>query len=113
MNGRSVLWVPGLDHAGIATQVVVERHLAANGLGTRHSLGRDGFLKESWKWRESKGDLILQQLRHLGCSLDWSKEYFTLDEVRSYFLIIAIFLYYESCLSGAKSSCRGGIRAAT
>jgi valyl-tRNA synthetase len=82
MNGTDVLWVPGLDHAGIATQVVVERHLAENNLGTRHTLGREAFLKESWKWKESKGDFILQQLRDLGCSLDWSKEYFTLDKVK-------------------------------
>jgi len=87
MTGKSVVWIPGLDHAGIATQAVVEKTLAANNLGTRHTLGREKFLQEAWKWKESKGSFILEQLKHLGCSLDWSREYFTLDEVSYLYFI--------------------------
>jgi valyl-tRNA synthetase len=81
MHGDAVVWIPGTDHAGIATQVVVERYLARQGLGSRHDLGRDKFVEEVWRWREKKGDAICDQLRHLGVSLDWNRQFFTLDQV--------------------------------
>jgi valyl-tRNA synthetase len=79
MRGRNVLWVPGMDHAGIATQNVVERQLSAEGLD-RHQLGREAFLERVWKWKEESGGTIINQLRRLGSSCDWSRERFTLDE---------------------------------
>ncbi|EPR43940.1 Valyl-tRNA synthetase [Desulfovibrio sp. X2] len=77
--GRKVLWVPGTDHAGIATQNVVERKLKAEGK-TRHDLGREKFLEEVWKWKEEYGGRITNQLRRLGSSVDWTRERFTMDE---------------------------------
>jgi valyl-tRNA synthetase len=79
MKGRDVLWQPGTDHAGIATQMVVERRLEAEGL-KRRELGRDAFLEKVWEWREHSGGTILKQLRHLGASADWPRERFTMDE---------------------------------
>ncbi len=79
MNGRDALWVPGTDHAGISTQTVVRKHLDAKGVDYR-TLGRDRFLAEVWKWREEYGDLILDQLRRLGCSCDFRRTRFTMDE---------------------------------
>ncbi|XP_059490071.1 valine--tRNA ligase-like [Neocloeon triangulifer] len=98
MSGKDVVWIPGLDHAGIATQTVVERYLAAKNLGTRRELGREKFLQEAWKWKESKGDIIVEQIRNLGCSLDWSKQYFTMDEERSRAVIDAFVLLFEKGL---------------
>ena len=84
MKGDSVLWVPGLDHAGIATQSVVEKRLAARVPPTsRHELGREKFLEEVWAWHEQYGGRIKAQLRELGASLDWSREVFTMDRTRS------------------------------
>lgn len=82
MRGRNAVWVPGTDHAGIATQMVVEKQLAAEGL-TRHDLGREAFLARVWAWREESGGTILRQLRVLGCSPDWQREAFTFDEARN------------------------------
>ncbi len=79
MKGLDVLWQPGSDHAGIATQVVVERQMQAQGL-TRHSLGREEFIKRIWDWKSHSGGAITSQLRRLGASCDWSRERFTLDE---------------------------------
>ena len=79
MLGRNTLWLPGTDHAGIATQVVVERQLAREGK-TRHDLGRPAFLEKVWEWKGESGGRILQQLRVLGASCDWSRERFTMDE---------------------------------
>ena len=79
MRGRDVLWQPGTDHAGIATQMVVERNLAAEGLD-RRTLGREAFLKKVWEWKAQSGGTITRQLRRLGASCDWSRERFTLDE---------------------------------
>ncbi len=79
MNGRPTLWQPGADHAGIATQMVVERQLNAEGK-TRHDLGRDAFIDRIWAWREESGGNITRQLRRLGSSLDWAHERFTMDE---------------------------------
>ena len=80
MKGRDVLWQPGTDHAGIATQMVVERNLAAEGNTDRQSLGRETFIEEIWKWKEKSGGTITKQLRRLGASCDWSRERFTMDE---------------------------------
>ncbi len=79
MNGRPTLWQPGADHAGIATQMVVERQLNAEGK-TRHDLGRNAFIDRIWAWREESGGNITRQLRRLGSSLDWANERFTMDE---------------------------------
>ncbi len=79
LKGCNVLWMPGTDHAGIATQNVVERHLAAQGRD-RHGLGRDQFIEEVWKWRQEYGSAIINQLKHLGASCDWERERFTMDE---------------------------------
>ena len=80
MRGRDVLWQPGTDHAGIATQMVVERLLAKEGKTNRREMGREAFLKRVWDWKEESGGIITQQLRRLGASCDWSRERFTMDE---------------------------------
>jgi len=79
MLGKKVLWQPGTDHAGIATQMVVERNLAKEGL-TRHDLGREKFIERVWEWKKHSGGTICRQLRRLGASCDWSRERFTMDE---------------------------------
>lgn len=79
LKGFEVLWVPGTDHAGIATQNVVERQLAQEGL-SRHGLGREEFLRRVWEWRQKYGGIIINQLKRLGASCDWSRERFTMDE---------------------------------
>src|SRR3954454_3827669 len=79
MRGKDVLWQPGMDHAGIATQLVVERQLA-EGQQSRVAMGREKFLEEVWRWKEESGGAIGQQLRRLGASADWSRERFTMDE---------------------------------
>ncbi|CAN6565003.1 unnamed protein product [Malus baccata var. baccata] len=83
MSGYNTLWVPGMDHAGIATQVVVEKKLMRESQLTRHDIGREKFVAEVWNWKNKYGGTILQQLRRLGASLDWSRECFTMDEKRS------------------------------
>ena len=80
MTGKSVLWLPGTDHAGIATQMVVERQLATQGNAGRREMGRDAFVQKVWDWKAESGGAIVQQLRRLGASCDWSRERFTLDE---------------------------------
>jgi valyl-tRNA synthetase len=82
MKGFNTLWQPGTDHAGIATQMVVERQLEAQGT-SRRALGRDEFVKRVWEWKEKSGSTITRQMRRLGDSCDWSREYFTMDEPRS------------------------------
>ena len=79
MTGRDTLWQPGTDHAGIATQMVVERQLGAEGK-TRHDLGRETFVERVWDWKAESGGTILNQLRELGTSMDWDRERFTMDE---------------------------------
>jgi valyl-tRNA synthetase len=79
MRGKRTLWQPGTDHAGIATQMVVERRLAAAGT-SRHDLGREAFLEKVWEWKAESGDTITRQMRRLGTSTDWSRERFTMDE---------------------------------
>ncbi len=82
MLGEDTLWVPGTDHAGIATQIVVERQLDAKGI-SRHDLGREEFLKRVWEWKQHFGSTITNQVRRLGASIDWSREYFTMDDKMS------------------------------
>jgi valyl-tRNA synthetase len=79
MQGFNTLWLPGMDHAGIATQNVVERELRKEGL-SRHDLGREKFVERVWQWKEQYGGMILKQIRRIGSSCDWSRERFTLDE---------------------------------
>ncbi|MDI1300719.1 MAG: valine--tRNA ligase [bacterium] len=79
MQGRNTLWQPGTDHAGIATQMVVERQLGADNI-TRHDLGREKFLDKVWEWKEKSGGTITRQIRRLGSSVDWSRERFTMDD---------------------------------
>ncbi len=80
MRGRDVLWQPGTDHAGIATQMVVERQLAADKQPGRRDLGREKFLEKVWQWKAESGGTIINQLKRLGASCDWSRERFTMDE---------------------------------
>src|SRR5436190_15213388 len=80
MSGFNVCWMPGIDHAGIATQMVVERELQKNEGKSRHDLGREEFLRRVWQWKEQSGNRIAQQHRALGASLDWERERFTMDE---------------------------------
>ena len=79
MLGYEALWLPGTDHAGIATQNVVERHLKRTENSSRHDLGRDEFIKRVWQWKEKYGNVIIEQLKKLGCSCDWQRERFTMD----------------------------------
>ncbi len=79
-QGKEVMWLPGCDHAGIATQVRVEKQLRETEGKSRHDLGRDAFLEKVWEWKDKHGGIIFEQLRRLGCSLDWERERFTLDE---------------------------------
>ena len=80
MKGKDVLWQPGTDHAGIATQMLVERKILREGITSRAELGRDDFLKKVWEWKKESGGTIVNQLKRLGASADWSRERFTLDE---------------------------------
>ncbi|MFN7210816.1 MAG: class I tRNA ligase family protein, partial [Aggregatilineales bacterium] len=79
MRGKAALWIPGTDHAGIATQLMVERLLQEEGT-SREAIGREAFLERAWQWKEKYGGTIVQQLRLLGASCDWDRERFTLDE---------------------------------
>ncbi|HEY2801317.1 MAG TPA: valine--tRNA ligase, partial [Chthoniobacterales bacterium] len=79
MLGKEVLWLPGIDHAGIATQTVVERKIRKEEGKTRHDLGREEFVRRIWEWKEKHGGIIIEQLKRLGCSCDWSCERFTMD----------------------------------
>jgi valyl-tRNA synthetase len=97
MDGRETLWVPGMDHAGIATQNVVEKALRERGK-TRRDLGREAFLAQVWAWKEEYGGLILRQLRRLGISADWSRERFTLDEGYSRAVLLVFQKLYEKGL---------------
>ena len=89
MKGYEVLWLPGMDHAGIATQNVVEKQLGAKGL-SRHDLGREEFVKKVWEWKAESGGAILDQMKRLGAGVDWSRERFTMDEGMSK-AVVSIF----------------------
>ena len=97
MKGRNTAWIPGTDHAGIATQIVVERQLAAQGI-SRHDLGREAFLEKVWQWKEQSGGTITQQMRRVGCSADWSREYFTMDDIRAEAVTEVFVKLYEQGL---------------
>ena len=97
MKGFEALWLPGMDHAGIATQNVVEKQLAAQGL-TRHDLGREKFVEKVWEWKEESGGSILDQMKRLGDSVDWSRERFTMDEGLSKAVLEIFKRLYEADL---------------
>ncbi|HEZ4975822.1 TPA: valine--tRNA ligase [Neisseria meningitidis] len=97
MKGCNTAWIPGTDHAGIATQIVVERQLAAQNV-SRHDLGREKFLEKVWEWKEVSGGTITQQMRHVGCSADWTREYFTMDDVRAETVTEVFVRLYEQGL---------------
>ncbi|NEN75225.1 valine--tRNA ligase [Pelistega sp. NLN82] len=97
MNGCDTVFVPGSDHAGIATQIVVERQLDAQNI-SRHDLGREAFLEKVWQWKEYSGGTIQSQVRRLGSSADWSREYFTMDEQMSAGVIETFVRLYEQGL---------------
>jgi len=80
MEGKEVLWLPGTDHAGLATQTAVEKHIRNTEKRTRHDFTREEFVARIWKWKEEFGGIITQQLRKIGASCDWSRERFTLDD---------------------------------
>ncbi len=102
MCGRNTLWQAGTDHAGIATQMVVERKLNLEGK-TRHDLGRESFVEKIWQWKEESGGNISRQLRRLGASIDWSRERFTLDEGLSHAVReVFIRLYDEGLIYRGK-----------
>ncbi|CAH2052310.1 unnamed protein product, partial [Thlaspi arvense] len=98
MSGYNALWVPGMDHAGIATQVAVEKNIMRERGLTRHDVGREEFINEVWKWKNQHGGTIQSQLRRLGASLDWSRECFTVDEIRSKAVTEAFVLLYKEGL---------------
>ena len=97
MSNKNTLWVPGTDHAGIATQIVVERQLDAQKI-SRHDLGRETFLKKVWEWKEESGSTITRQIRRLGASIDWSREYFTMDPKMSAAVVEVFVTLYEQGL---------------
>jgi valyl-tRNA synthetase len=97
MRGYNTVWVPGTDHAGIATQIVVERQLQEQGL-SRHELGRKNFVAKVWEWKEKSGNTITTQMRRMGDSVDWSREYFTMDEKLSPIVTDTFVRLYEQGL---------------
>lgn len=97
MQGRNTCWVPGADHAGIATQIVVERQLGEQGV-SRHDLGREAFLEKVWEWKRHSGGTITEQMRRMGCSTDWSREYFTMDDTRAAVVTEVFVRLYEQGL---------------
>lgn len=99
MRGKNVLWQPGMDHAGIATQMVVERQLASRKEPTRREMGREKFVERIWQWKEESGGKIANQLRRLGASCDWSRERFTMDEGLSRAVLeVFVSLYKEGLI---------------
>ena len=97
MRGQRAVWVPGTDHAGIATQMMVERQLAGEGK-TRTELGREGFVDRIWQWKAVYGGAIFEQMRRLGASVDWNREYFTMDDELSRAVREAFIQLYEQGL---------------
>ena len=97
MKGYNTLWVPGTDHAGIATQIVVERQLQEQGQ-SRHALGRKNFVARVWDWKQQSGDTITNQMRRMGATVDWSREYFTMDEKLSRVVTETFVRLYEQGL---------------
>jgi len=102
MQGDSVLWQPGMDHAGIATQMVVERQLAEDGV-SRHDIGRENFVEEVWNWKNASGGQIARQMRRLGASVDWENDCFTMDEDLSHAVTkVFVDLYHEELIYRGK-----------
>jgi len=97
MQGKNTLWVPGTDHAGIATQIVVERQLDAQKV-SRHDLGREKFLEKVWEWKEKSGSTITNQIRRMGASIDWSHEYFTMNPAMSEAVVEVFVSLFEQGL---------------
>ncbi|MCB6184026.1 valine--tRNA ligase [Leeia sp. TBRC 13508] len=97
MKGYNTVWVPGTDHAGIATQIVVERQLAEQGKN-RHELGRDAFINKVWDWKAHSGSTITSQMRRVGASVDWSREYFTMDDKMSTAVVEVFVRLFEQGL---------------
>ena len=97
MQGFNTAWIPGTDHAGIATQIVVERQLQEQGI-SRHDLGRPDFVKKVWEWKEKSGNTITTQMRRLGDTVDWSRDYFTMDDKRSKVVTETFVKLYEQGL---------------
>ena len=103
MRGKDVLWQPGMDHAGIATQMVVERQLAERQLPGRREMGREAFIDKVWEWKAESGGLIFNQLKRLGASCDWSRERFTMDEGLSQAVLeVFVTLYKEGLIYRGK-----------
>lgn len=111
MKGESTLWLPGVDHAGIATQVVVEQQLAAEGL-TRHDLGRERFVERVWQWASSCRGNIIAQHKKLGASCDWTRDRFTLDEKPSHAVATTFVRLYNKGLVYRGSGLSIGVLAA-
>ncbi len=112
MNGYNALWVPGTDHAGIATQIKVEENLRVNENLTRYDLGREAFLERVWDWKNKFGSRIINQLKKLGCSCDWSRERFTMDEGCSKAVREVFVSLYEKGSYTAVTALPTGVRIA-
>ena len=110
MKGHSTLWQVGTDHAGIATQMLVERQLEAKGI-SRHDLGRDGFIDKVWEWKAESGGMIHQQLQRLGTSPDWARERFTMDAGLSDAVVKVFVALHRDGVScrGRVVPCRGRV----
>ena len=99
MRGKDVLWQPGMDHAGIATQMVVERQLMEQQQPSRREMGREKFVEKVWEWKDVSGGTILGQLKRLGASCDWSRDRFTMDEGLSQAVLkVFVSLYKEGLI---------------
>ena len=99
MRGKDVLWQPGMDHAGIATQMVVERQMMERQEPDRRAIGRDAFVEKVWAWKAESGGMIVNQLKRLGASCDWSRERFTMDEGLSRAVVkVFVQLYKEGLI---------------
>src|SRR5688500_17944193 len=99
MRGKDVLWQPGMDHAGIATQMVVERQMMERQEPNRRAIGRDAFVEKVWQWKAESGGKIVNQLKRLGASCDWSRERFTMDEGLSRAVLkVFVRLYREGLI---------------
>ena len=99
MRGKDVLWQPGMDHAGIATQMVVERQMMERQEPDRRAIGREAFVEKVWEWKAESGGMIISQLKRLGCSCDWSRERFTMDEGLSRAVVkVFVQLYKEGLI---------------
>ena len=95
MIGRNTLWLPGTDHASIGVSTIIDRNLKAEGK-TRQDVGREAYLEQAWQWKEESGNTIINQLKRLGVSVDWSRERFTMDDGLSHAVKIAFVQLYEA-----------------